>query len=209
MRVVITGGPSSEPIDEVRVLTNRSTGELAVTLFDQFKAAGHKVDLLLGEGARCWRSEAKPFGRNEDLEVLLQGCSTGDRVGMVLHAAALADFAVQVTDAAGLPLRVAKVASRGAPPRLLLTPKPKVIATLRRLFPEAFLVGWKLEHDGDPAALLEAAKAQIREHRLDRCVVNGRAYGPGFGVCSGSGLLHHAPDKGALAGYFATWAAQG
>ena len=61
MRVVITGGPSSEPIDEVRVLTNKSTGELAVTLFDRFVAAGHHVELLLGEGARYRRPGAWLF----------------------------------------------------------------------------------------------------------------------------------------------------
>ncbi|MBV8532876.1 MAG: hypothetical protein JO207_03665, partial [Verrucomicrobia bacterium] len=32
MRIVITGGPSSEPIDRVRVITNQSTGELGVKL---------------------------------------------------------------------------------------------------------------------------------------------------------------------------------
>ena len=71
MRIVITGGPASEPIDQVRFITNQSTGELAVKLAQSFLAAGHEVDLFLGRGA-IWRLEsAKYFQTNEDLFRLL------------------------------------------------------------------------------------------------------------------------------------------
>ena len=58
MRIVITGGPSSEPIDQVRVITNRSTGELAVTLARRAAASGHSVELFLGQGA-IFRSDVR------------------------------------------------------------------------------------------------------------------------------------------------------
>src|SRR5690348_16842864 len=125
MRVVITGGPSSEPIDEVRVLTNTSTGELAVTLFDRFAAAGHDVELLLGEGARYRRSAARPFDQNEALERILAGMAQAGEVDLVLHAAALADFSAAAVDATGAPLRMAKIPSGAEAVRLLLTPKPR------------------------------------------------------------------------------------
>ena len=71
MRVVITGGPSSEPIDQVRMITNRSTGELAVKLARRVAASGHEVDLLLGQGSIFRSQPAKYFFSNEDLYRLL------------------------------------------------------------------------------------------------------------------------------------------
>lgn len=209
MRVVITGGPSSEPIDEVRILTNASTGELAVTLYDRFIDAGHDVELLLGEGARHVRGEARSFDRNETLARMLAGIDKADEVDLVLHAAALADFSVTPVDAAGAPLTVAKIPSRSEGVRLLLVPKPKIIADLRKLFRHAYLVGWKLEHEGDRAALIETARQQVRANRLNACVINGRAYGPGLGFCTEAGLIHGAPDKAAFADYAVSFAAGG
>ena len=58
MRIVITGGPASEPIDRVRFITNQSTGELAVKLAQSFSAAGHNVELFLGVArAGAWRRQ--------------------------------------------------------------------------------------------------------------------------------------------------------
>jgi phosphopantothenate---cysteine ligase (CTP) len=209
MRVVITGGPSSEPIDEVRILTNTSTGELAVTLYDRFVAAGHNVDLLLGEGARHGRDGARYFDRNETLARMLAGIARPDRVDLVLHAAALADFSVTPVDAAGAPLTLPKIPSRAEGVHLLLVPKPKIISDLRKFFRNAYLVGWKLEHDGDRAALIETARQQVRANDLNACVINGRAYGPGLGFCTEAGLLHGVPDKAALADFMVSFVTGG
>jgi phosphopantothenoylcysteine synthetase/decarboxylase len=208
MRVVITGGPSSEPIDEVRVLTNTSTGELAVNLYDRFIDAGHEVDLFLGEGARYGRAAARYFDRNETLARMLAGIAGAHGVNLVLHAAALADFSVTPVDAAGAPLAAAKISSRAEGVRLLLVPKPKIISELRKFFSNAYLVGWKLEHDGDRATLIEAARQQVCANRLNACVVNGRAYGPGLGFCTEGGLVHGVPDKAAFADFMVSFAAR-
>jgi phosphopantothenate---cysteine ligase (CTP) len=204
MRVVITGGPSSEPIDEVRVLTNTSTGELAVTLYEHFVTAGHQVELLLGRGAVCRRPEAQTFARNEDLETLLQRIPHRHEIGMVLHAAALSDFSVRVVDSLRCPVPIRKIPSGLEGWSLVLEPKPKVVARLRHLFPAGRLIGWKLEQEGDRDAVVAKARRQIAQHDLSGCVVNGRAYGPGFGVCTGAGLVHHAGSKADLARFLVT-----
>ena len=51
MKVIVTCGPSYEPIDQVRRLTNFSTGELGVLLSDQLIRAGFEVFCLKGSGA--------------------------------------------------------------------------------------------------------------------------------------------------------------
>ena len=209
MRVVITGGPSSEPIDEVRVLTNRSTGELALALFERFTAAGHEVELFLGQGAHHRPPEARPFERNEDLQALLAAVSDPQRVRLVLHAAALSDFSAVPVDAEGAAVRRAKIASRAEGVRLLLVPKPKLLVRLRDFFPNAFLVGWKLEHDGSLPELIETARQQIHANRLDASVINGRAYGAGLGFCTNTGLIHRAGTKAELADFLVLLAGRG
>jgi phosphopantothenoylcysteine synthetase/decarboxylase len=203
MRVVITGGPASEPIDEVRSITNHSTGELATILCKVFLAAGHDVSLYLGRTALVRHDQAILFSTNEDLEHDLGRLPGGDRIDLVLHAAALSDFRVQWIKAAN---NRAKLASSDEGITLHLAPKPKLIGRLRELFPRAHLVGWKYELDGDPAQVVVDAQRQIEENMTDACVVNGRAFGPGFGFCRAQGLEKTFLKREELATFLEFWA---
>src|ERR1700730_8919873 len=148
MRIVITGGPASEPIDQVRFITNQSTGELAVNLAQAFLAAGHQVDLFLGRGA-TWRLEsAKFFQTNEDLCGLLGEITDRGGVDAVLHAAALSDFGVARRMVSGRETEAAKISSDAETIELQLVPKPKLIRHLRDWFASAYIIGWKFELEG-------------------------------------------------------------
>jgi phosphopantothenate---cysteine ligase (CTP) len=198
MRIVITGGPSSEPIDQVRVITNHSTGELAVKLTRAFSTAGHEVELFLGRGA-IWRLEsARYFQTNEDLQRLLIDLAERDRVDAVLHAAALSDFGVAEVIVPGKKSDATKISSDAASILLRLLPKPKLIRRLRDLFANAYIVGWKFELEGASADVVREGIQQIQVNRTDACIVNGSAFGPGFGFCTGAGLLRTLPTKDAL-----------
>jgi phosphopantothenate---cysteine ligase (CTP) len=112
MRIVITGGPGSEPIDRVRYITNQSTGELAVRLARRFGDAGHRIELLLGNGA-IWRLEtAIYFQTTDDLERLLNEVADRDSVDALLHVAALSDFGVGETIVSGRRSDAAKISRR-------------------------------------------------------------------------------------------------
>jgi phosphopantothenoylcysteine synthetase/decarboxylase len=199
MRIVITGGPSSEPIDRVRMITNQSTGELAVLLARKLMAAGNDVDLFLGMGSIFRISSAEFFKTNEDLERLLGEIVNREGVRAVLHAAALADFRVASILVEGQKQGVAKISSKTEAIQLRLVPKPKVISRLRYLFPKAFIVGWKFELDGSPADVVGKGVQQIRAHETNACIVNGSAFGRGFGYCDRNGLLCSVGNKEELA----------
>ena len=51
MNCIVTAGPTFEPLDDVRRLTNFSTGRLGTELANFLAARGHKVTLLIGESA--------------------------------------------------------------------------------------------------------------------------------------------------------------
>jgi phosphopantothenate---cysteine ligase (CTP) len=198
MRVIITGGPASEPIDQVRVITNLSTGELAVTLSRALTADGHQVTLFLGRTALVRLPEAIPFSTNDELEHFLTQVPDRDGIGLVLHAAALSDFQVALEPGE----KAAKISSESGTVCLHLVPKPKLLGALRSLFPEAFIVGWKLEMDGGRDLLHKKALRQMAESQTDACVINGLAFGEGFGFCRHTKLEQTLATKQALANFF-------
>jgi phosphopantothenate---cysteine ligase (CTP) len=201
MRIVITGGPGSEPIDRVRYITNQSTGELAVKLARRFADAGHRVDFFLGNSA-VWRLDtAIYFKTTDELEGLLNDLLTRDSVDAVLHVAALSDFGVAEIIVAGKRSEAAKIPGDSESVMLRLVPRPKLIRRLRDLFPNAYVVGWKLELEGTRAEAVQEGVRQIQTYQTNACIVNGSAFGPGFGFCTAKGLVETIPTRDALANW--------
>jgi phosphopantothenate---cysteine ligase (CTP) len=198
MQILITGGPASEPIDRVRFITNQSTGELAVKLAQRFSAAGHNVELFLGRNASWHMEKARYFQTNEDLEWLLSEAAARAPVDAVLHAAALSDFGVAQAIVSGRASGAAKISSDAELVELRLIPKPKLIRRLRGLFASAFIVGWKFELDGTPMDVVHEGVQQIESNGTNACIVNGGAFGAGFGFCTRQGLVRTLATKDAL-----------
>lgn len=198
----ITCGPAYEPLDKVRRITNFSTGEIGFILTDAFLKSGFDVICFRGEGAISPApsgADVRAFSTNESLA---DGLRSLDRTPtVILHAAALCDFVLEdIGGAEG----ASKLSSRAGSIRLTLKPAKKVLPELRGWFPEACIIGWKYELDGTREQAISRAAVQIREARTDGCVVNGSAYGSGFGLLlPGSISPLHFPDKSALASHLA------
>ena len=211
MRIVITSGPSYEPIDQVRRIGNFSSGELGTLLAESFGGAGHKVACLRGVASTfappMYPVEVIPFTTNDDLANKLLALPAREEVELVFHAAALCDFKVkQITDEDGRTVPGHKMSSRAGMLNLQLEPAPKLIASMRRMFPASILVGWKFELDGTRDNVLAKGRAQMDDCLTDACVLNGTAYGHGFGVISRSTEQVHLPDKAALCRFLLEWA---
>ncbi len=213
MNCIVTAGPTYEPLDDVRRLTNFSTGRLGTELANFLAARGHNVALLLGEMATYAghrrAQHVSVFSTTADLHKRLQSLAA-KRVEAVFHAAAVSDFAfgriLTPNESAKLVeiKAVKKISTRQAKLLVELVPTPKIIVGLRGWFPRARIVGWKFEADGGRADALNAAKRQIAECSTDLCVANGPAYGEGFGLVAREGkplhlasgpLLFEALDK--------------
>lgn len=211
MRIIVTAGPSYEPLDQVRRLSNFSTGELGTLLAETFAQAGHTVTCFRGEAATfsspLWGVKVVPFTTNQDLEEKLRHLPGREEANLVFHAAALCDFRLrEVTDEKGESLHQNKLSSREGVLKLTLEPAPKLIHSLRRMFPASILVGWKYELDGTAAMLTAKGREQMEQCLTDACVLNGKAYGHGFGIISRSGEQVHLPDKAALCRFLLDWA---
>lgn len=203
---IVTAGPTYESLDQVRRLTNFSTGRLGTELAQFLTAEGHSVVLLKGEQA-VFRQDG-PAGREvaftttDDLSQKLRSLA-GPDCHAVFHAAAVSDFTFgrvfrRSEEGKLAELHAGKVSTRLGPLLVELVPTPKLITHLRGWFPEALLVGWKYEVDGGRADVLRAAQDQMDGCHTDACVVNGPAYGPGFGLVRRRTEPQHASDRPGL-----------
>jgi len=172
-RVLVTAGPTREPIDRVRYLTNRSSGRMGYAVAAAALAAGCDVDLVTGpveleppkapkgarltvhrvETARQMRAAALPAFRGCDL---------------AFHVAAVSDFRPARFVRGKLKKR--DLAARGGALVLELVPNPDILWECgQRKHQRQLLVGFALEAaDGVRNALLK-----LREKNLDFVVLNG------------------------------------
>lgn len=208
MHCIVTAGPTYEPIDQVRRLTNHSTGQLGTGLAKRLADDGHEVTLLRGRSATHTEMPEgvglQQFTTTADLAEKLERLARAESgAGAVFHAAAVSDFAVgqifrRADDGQLKPLNVGKLSTRDGDLLLELKPTPKIIASLREWFAEALLLGWKYEVDGDRDSALGQGQTQIVENQTNGCVVNGPAYGNGFGWLSNDHPAEHLADKAEL-----------
>lgn len=162
-RLLITAGPTHEPIDAVRYVGNRSSGRLGIGLAEAGRDAGWDVTLLLGPSAQeppagvC----TLRFETTADLAALLdQHFSVCD---VLIMAAAVADYRPRGSGRPKLPRSDAGLV-------LEFEPTPDLVAACAaRKRPDQFVIGFALE---DPATLTARAPAKLRTKRLDAIVAN-------------------------------------
>jgi phosphopantothenate---cysteine ligase (CTP) len=196
MHCLVTAGPSFEPLDSVRRLTNFSTGRLGSELADYLVEQGHQVTLLLSEQA-TWQSKraTQTFTTGSSLRERLRALA-GPSINAVFHAAAVSDFGFgkvwsRSADGQLIQIQSGKLTTRQGTLLAELAPTPKIIAELRDWFPRAWIVGWKYEVEGDRSCVIELAQKQIAECRTNACVANGPGYGAGFGLVTAAGAHRH------------------
>lgn len=174
-RVLVTAGPTHEPIDPVRFLGNRSTGRMGLAVAAEAAGRGASVTLVHGPIARpvppgVEAVEVETAAQMKD--AVVAGFAEADAVVM---AAAVADFR---------PRRVAetKIKKGSGLAAIELEPTEDVLAALGAAKRDGqVLVGFAAE-TGEDAELLAEASRKLQAKNADLIVVNrvGRA-GTGFG----------------------------
>jgi len=138
MRILISCGPTREPLDPVRFISNYSTGTLGLTLARLYSEAGHDVVLAHGpiEVPRDLDVKKRPFETVLELmKVLNDEVPKADVLYMV---AAVSDFKPLVA-------AVAKIKKGGRFLNLSLVQNPDVLKSLRRHKKDKIYVGFSLE----------------------------------------------------------------
>ena len=159
--VLITAGPTQEPLDPVRYISNRSSGKMGYALAEAAAARGAKVVLISG-----------PVRLSPPRGVTFVGVHTAremrDRVfeylepaGIVIKAAAVADFHLAKVP----PHKMKKTAARLS---LELDPTPDILAELGRKKGDRLLVGFAAETEN----LQQEARRKLEAKNCDMVVGN-------------------------------------
>lgn len=163
MRVLVTAGPTREPIDPVRYLSNRSSGRMGHAIARALKRAGHSVVLVSGPTALKPPAGVQ-FVAVETAREMLAACRRHwPRCGGLVAAAAVADF--RPARVAGRKLK--RGAGEGA--RLELVANPDVLASLTRRKGARLAVGFALETGSGK----QEALRKLADKNLDFIVLNG------------------------------------
>ena len=174
MQVLVTAGPTYEPLDPVRFLGNRSTGKMGYALAEAFAAAGAIVTLVSGP-------TALPNPNNPAIHTVRVE-TAAEMFAAVQAVAAKADvwvFAAAVADYRPAQVATEKIKKSGDTLTLELVKNVDIAATLGKTKrPEQFAVGFALETTDELAHALE----KLRRKNFDLIVLNSlRDQGAGFG----------------------------
>lgn len=179
-------------------------------LTNQLVKAGCEVLCFRGVGATSDKqvpgAKILPFATNQHLQSALEELPERETVAAVFHAAALVDYRVKsVHTSTGKEVAATKIPTSAGELVVMLSPYKKLLQSLRDLFPKSCIVGWKYELVGSRADVLAAAIRQLSDSRSDACVMNGGAYGGGFGFLEPKTKPQHFADKLSLSQHLAKW----
>lgn len=162
MHFLITAGPTREPIDPVRYLSNRSSGKMGYALAEAALAAGHSVTLISGPVVI-----APPEGLTLILVETAQ--EMYDAVATRLSGADIAIFCAAVADYRVASLAAEKIKKSEDELILRLVKNPDILGSARTIFGfTGYLVGFAAEtHD-----LAVHARDKLRRKKCDLIVAN-------------------------------------
>jgi phosphopantothenoylcysteine decarboxylase/phosphopantothenate--cysteine ligase len=163
--VVVTSGPTHEPIDPVRYIANRSSGKQGIAIAAQARALGARVTLVCGPSQL-----AVPAGVDlvpvETAQEMLAAVSDALPCDIAIFAAAVADWRVARTSSEKI-----KKGAQSAPPRLELVENPDILKTIARAPPgrrPPLVIGFAAE----TAHVVEYAKNKRKAKGADWIVAN-------------------------------------
>jgi phosphopantothenoylcysteine decarboxylase/phosphopantothenate--cysteine ligase len=174
-RVLITAGPTHEPIDPVRYIANRSSGKQGYAIADAASAAGADVILVSGP-VELDEPRGVDVKHVESARDMLSAVEAALPVDIAIFAAAVADWRV-VSEGAQ---KIKKKAGEAMPP-LQLTENPDILATISKRDSDRppLVIGFAAETEH----LIDNATAKIKRKGCDWIVANDVS--PATGIMGG------------------------
>ncbi len=165
-KVLITAGPTQEPLDSVRYLGNRSSGRMGLSLAEESSKRGFQTTLLLGPSTVCPPDPSQihllRFRTTEELRILLR--DQWPNHDLLLMAAAVSDFRPVQQSQTG------KIRRSEQGLRLDLELTPDLLASLGELTrSDQTVIGFALEAG---ESLISNARKKLESKHLDAIIAN-------------------------------------
>ncbi len=167
-KVLITCGPTWIPIDEVRVISNVSTGQLGHLLTIALQKQGARVTVLEGPVTQFFLAPRKikiiKYHYFQELLTLLKK-ELEKHFDIIIHAAAVSDYKLKKTYRSKLNSKLDEL-------KLHLIPTIKIINRIKQWAPNSILVGFKLEPTLRNRHLSITASELFKKAHCDLVVAN-------------------------------------
>jgi len=151
VRILITAGPTREQIDDIRYISNPSSGKMGAAIAGAALARGWQATVIAGPCQTAFPESTETIdvtSSGEMTDTVLSELSTG--YDLLISAAALADFT---------PARRVDGKIRSGPCMTLeLVPTRKLIDEARKAFPGIMIIAFKAEHGGSEDEMLASAR---------------------------------------------------
>jgi phosphopantothenoylcysteine decarboxylase / phosphopantothenate---cysteine ligase len=166
-KILITSGGTQEAIDDVRVITNKSTGRTAAFICDQLIESGFEVTYLHAENAKlpildCNKISYLSF---QDIDMKMSDLLTKNNFDYIVQAAAISDYSV-VASADG------KIDSSADHLTIQLKKNPKLIQKIKKNSPLSKLIGFKLTSTTDATTIQNKINGLFETAQCDYVVQN-------------------------------------
>lgn len=162
-KIIITSGGTQESIDDVRIITNNSSGKMGKAIAEDCFLKGAEVTFIRAKKSAETNLPIKQllFQTSSDLaEILEKEVKNAD---IVFHAAAVSDFKIKKYNG--------KISSKNDV-QINLEPSQKIINKIKQWNPDVFLVGFKALFNLDKKEIVKQAKKLIQDAGADLVVVN-------------------------------------
>jgi phosphopantothenoylcysteine decarboxylase/phosphopantothenate--cysteine ligase len=169
IHTVVTAGPTREPIDPVRVITNRSSGKQGYAVAQALSALGASVTLISGPTSLPTPSGVQRIDVETAQEMLDASLTAAIHAQIFVGTAAVADYR---------PVRAEKqkIKKQESELSLALERTDDILKAVREKFPDLFMVGFAAETE----KLAEHTQGKLKNKKLDlvagNLVGNGRVF---------------------------------
>ncbi len=170
-RVLITAGPTREPLDPVRYLTNRSSGKMGYAIAEAAANLGAEVVLVTGPTRLSVSDSIKRIDIETAEEMLSAVTSEVKNCDLFISAAAVADYRLKNISSV-------KMKKNTKDLQLDLEQNPDILATTSLANPDLFTVGFAAETND----VIKYATAKLKKKALNLIVANQVGAQKGFDV---------------------------
>lgn len=195
-KIIITAGGTSEKIDNVRKITNTSSGKLGMTIANKFLSILPDIEIYY----ICSNDSLRPSDERvkiieiegtKELEEQIRNLLVTEKIDGFIHSMAVSDYTTDyvttidrikksISNYSDLddafkniePIGGTKISSHEKDLVIVLKPTPKIISIIKEVSPSTYLVGFKLLDKVPKEELIDVAKKLRDKNKCDLVVAN-------------------------------------
>lgn len=163
-KIIVTAGGTMEKIDDMRYITNRSSGKMGIAIAQECYLGGADVLLLRAKNSvkPRYSINEEQFTTAEELFSLVK--KHVKNYQYFYHTAAVSDFSVENK-------YKGKLSSKQSV-SIILKPQIKILGQIKKLNPKIRLIAFKAEYSSNEKKLIQAARKKLKESHADIVIAN-------------------------------------